>query len=139
MLFLGVGTGLGSAMIFDGLVVPLELAHLPYRKGHTYEEYLGKDGFDRLGKKRWRKHVLDVLVRLKAALVCDYVLLGGGNAKLMRYLPQHVILGDNSNAVKGGIRLWQSPDERKIMFSNVEKAKISEIPRRRSTRLSSRS
>ena len=139
MLFLGVGTGLGSAMIFDGLVVPLELAHLPYRKGHTYEEYLGKDGFDRLGKKRWRKYVLDVLVRLKAALVCDYVLLGGGNAKLMRYLPQHVILGDNSNAVKGGIRLWQSADERKIMFPNVEEGKVREIPRRRSARLSRRS
>lgn len=121
MLFLGVGTGLGSAMIFDGLVVPLELAHLPYRKGRTYEEYLGKDGLDRLGKKRWRKHVLDVIIRLKAALVCDYVLLGGGNAKLMRYLPPHVILGDNSNAVKGGIRLWQSADERKIMFPSEVK------------------
>jgi len=115
MLFLGVGTGLGSAMIYEGVVVPLELAHLPYRKGRTYEEFLGKEGLDGLGKKRWRKSVLDVIVRLKAALICDYVLLGGGNAKLMKYLPPHVILGDNNNAVTGGIRLWQSPDERKIL------------------------
>jgi polyphosphate glucokinase len=116
MLFLGIGTGLGSAIIADGVVVPLELAHLPYRKGCTYEEYLGKQGLDRMGKKRWRKYVIDVLTRFKAALVCDYVLLGGGNAKLMKYLPPHVILGDNSNAVKGGIRLWQSPDERTALL-----------------------
>ncbi|MDE1177211.1 MAG: ROK family protein [Edaphobacter sp.] len=101
MLFLGVGTGLGSAMIAEGLVIPLELAHLPYKKGRTYEEWVGKDGLDRLGKKRWRKSVLDIMVRLKTALICDYILLGGGNAKLMKYLPPHVILGDNGNAVIG--------------------------------------
>lgn len=117
MLFLGVGTGLGSAMITEGVVVPLELAHLPYRKGKTYEEFVGKEGLDELGKKRWRKAVIDIIARLKAALVCDYVLLGGGNAKLMKYLPHHVILGDNSNAVTGGIRLWQSADERQVMFA----------------------
>lgn len=122
MLFLGVGTGLGSAMIFEGFVVPLELAHLPYRKGRTYEECVGKDGLDALGKKRWRKAVLDIIGRLKAALICDYVLLGGGNSKLMKYLPPHVILGDNSNAVKGGIRLWQSPEERKVLFVNIKEA-----------------
>lgn len=117
MLFLGTGTGLGSAMIFEGVVVPLELAHLPYKKGRTYEEYLGKDGLERRGKKAWRKSVLDVMARLKAALVCDYVLLGGGNAKLMKHLPSHVIVGDNSNAVTGGIRLWDTPDERKVLVA----------------------
>lgn len=117
MLFLGTGTGLGSAMIFEGVVVPLELAHLPYKKGCTYEEYLGKEGLDQHGKKEWRKSVLDVIARLKAALVCDYVLLGGGNAKLMKDLPAHVILGDNSNAVLGGIRLWDTPNERKVLVA----------------------
>ena len=109
MLFLGTGTGLGSAMIFDGTVVPLELAHLPYKKGRTYEEYIGLEGLERRGKKRWRKSVLDIIVLLQAGLVCDYVLLGGGNAKLMKKLPDHVILGANENAVLGGLKLWESP------------------------------
>jgi polyphosphate glucokinase len=107
MLFLGTGTGLGSAMIFDGVVVPLELAHLPYKKGRTYEEWIGLAGLQRQGKKRWRKSVIDIIERLQAALVCDSVLLGGGNAKLMKNLPVHVILGANSNAIDGGIKLWQ--------------------------------
>jgi polyphosphate glucokinase len=115
MLFLGTGTGLGSAMIFDGLVVPLELAHLPYKKGRTYEEYIGLAGLELRGKSRWRKSVLDIIARLQAALVCEYVLLGGGNAKLMKDLPPHVILGANSNAIDGGIRLWQNPEELKIL------------------------
>jgi polyphosphate glucokinase len=114
MLFLGTGTGLGSAMVFDGVVIPLELAHLPYKKGRTYEEYIGLAGLQLRGKKRWRKSVLDIIARLQAALICDYVLLGGGNAKLMKNLPAHVILGANSNAVEGGLRLWQNPDELKI-------------------------
>lgn len=117
MLFLGTGTGLGSAMVFDGVVIPLELAHLPYRKGLTYEEYVGLAGLERLGKKRWRRYVLDVIALLQAALICDYVLLGGGNSKYMKNLPPHVILGSNSNAVEGGIRLWQSPDELKILVN----------------------
>ena len=107
MLFLGTGTGLGSAMIFDGIVIPLELAHLPYRKGFTYEEYIGLAGLERLGKKRWRKSVLDIISRLQAAFICDNVLLGGGNAKLMKDLPAHVVLGANSNAIDGGIKLWE--------------------------------
>jgi polyphosphate glucokinase len=106
MLFLGTGTGLGSALIFDGTVVPLELAHLPYRKGRTYEEYIGLAGLERRGKKRWRRSVLDVIERLKAAFICDYVLLGGGNAKLMRDLPPHVIVGANENAIRGGLEIW---------------------------------
>jgi polyphosphate glucokinase len=107
MLFLGIGTGLGSAMIFDGVVIPLELAHLPYKKGRTYEEYVGLAGLQRRGEERWRKSVLDIVERLRAGLVCDSVLLGGGNAKLMKDLPSHVILGANSNAIDGGIKLWQ--------------------------------
>jgi polyphosphate glucokinase len=110
MLFLGTGTGLGSAMIFDGLVVPLELAHLPYKNGRTYEEYIGVAGLERRGKKRWHKSVLDIACRLRAALVCDYVLLGGGNAKLMKELPEGIILGANSNAIDGGIKLWEQPE-----------------------------
>lgn len=109
MLFLGTGTGLGSAMIFDGIVVPLELAHLPYKKGLTYEEYIGVAGLERRGKKRWHKSVLDIATRLRAALVCDYVLLGGGNAKLMKELPEGIILGANSNATDGGLKLWEQP------------------------------
>lgn len=108
MLFLGTGTGLGSAMIFDGMVVPLELAHLPYKKGKTYEEYIGLVGLESRGKSKWRKSVLDILDRLQAAMVCDYVLLGGGNAKLMKDLPAGVILGANSNAIEGGLKLWDT-------------------------------
>lgn len=107
MLFLGIGTGLGSAMIFDGVVIPLELAHLPYKKGRTYEEYVGLAGLERRGVERWQKSVLDIIQRLQAALICDSVLLGGGNAKLMKDLPSYVVLGSNSNAIEGGIKLWQ--------------------------------
>lgn len=107
MLFLGIGTGLGSAMVFDGVVIPLELAHLPYKKGRTYEDYVGLAGLELRGVKRWRRSVLDVIERLQAALICDSVLLGGGNAKLMKNLPSHVILGANSNAIDGGIKLWE--------------------------------
>lgn len=107
MLFLGTGTGLGSAMVLDGVVVPLELAHLPYKKGRTYEEYIGVEGLEKRGKKKWRKSVLDITERLKAAMVCDCVLLGGGNAKLMKNLPAHVVVGANSNAILGGFRLWE--------------------------------
>ena len=109
MLFLGVGTGLGSAFIYNGAVIPLELAHLPYKKGFTYEEYIGLAGLQRRGKKRWRKSVLDIVVRLRSAFIADYVLLGGGNAKLMKNLPQGVILGANENAVQGGFKLWDTP------------------------------
>jgi len=129
MLFLGTGTGLGSAMIFDGVVVPLELAHLPYKNGYTYEEYIGLEGLERRGKKRWRKSVLDIISRLQAALICDYVLLGGGNAKYIKNLPPHVILGSNTNAIEGGIRLWQNPDELKVL-AVPDKAGGSVSPRR---------
>jgi polyphosphate glucokinase len=109
MLFLGTGTGLGSAFVQDGIVVPLELAHLPYKKGRTYEEYIGLAGLQRRGKKRWRASVLDIVARFRAAFVADYVVLGGGNAKLMRELPEGVVLGANSNAIAGGIAIWNGP------------------------------
>jgi len=106
MLFLGLGTGLGSALIIDGILEPTELAHLPYKKGRTYEDYVGKAGLKRLGKKKWRRHVLDVVTRLKAALEADDVVIGGGNAKLLERLPRGVRLGANENAFLGGYRLW---------------------------------
>jgi hypothetical protein len=86
MLFLGLGTGLGSALIVDGVLEPMELAHLPYKRGRTYEDYVGMRGLKRLGKKKWRQHVFDVVKRLKAALEADYVVLGGGNAKALKKL-----------------------------------------------------
>jgi len=109
MLFLGLGTGLGSAMIVDGLLEPMEVAHLPYKKGYTFEDYLGVRGLQRLGKKKWRRHVAVVVEQLKAALEVDYVVLGGGNAKLLKELPPGARLGDNSTAFIGGFRLWEEP------------------------------
>jgi predicted NBD/HSP70 family sugar kinase len=108
MLFLGLGTGLGSALIIDGVIEPMELAHLPYKKGRTYEEYLGKKGLKRLGKKKWRRHVEDVIERFRAALNVDDVVLGGGNAKLLKTLPKGVRRCTNANAFIGGFRLWNS-------------------------------
>ena len=107
MLFLGLGTGLGSALIADGVLEPMELAHLPYKKGRTYEDYIGLQGLKRLGKKKWRGHVTDVVTRLKAALGADYVVIGGGNAKLLKELPAGARLVTNANAFRGGFRLWQ--------------------------------
>jgi polyphosphate glucokinase len=109
MLFLGLGTGLGSAMISDGFLEPMELAHLGYKKGKTYEDYLGLRGLERLGKKKWRRAVADVVEKLKSALAADYVVLGGGNIKKLKEVPRGARLGNNDNAFKGGFRLWQSP------------------------------
>src|SRR5262249_39792908 len=107
MLFLGLGTGLGSAMIVDGILEPMELAHLPYKKGRTYEDYLGRQALKFLGKKRWRRHVADVVERFKVALEADYIVLGGGNAKKVGKLPPGAHLGANTNAFVGGFRLWE--------------------------------
>ncbi len=107
MLFLGLGTGLGSAMVVDGIVQPMEVGHLPYRKGRTYEDYLGLRGLKRLGKKRWRHHVVVVIEKLKAALEPDDVVIGGGNAKKLAELPVGCRLGDNANAFIGGFQLWK--------------------------------
>jgi polyphosphate glucokinase len=106
MLFLGLGTGLGSTLIVDRIVEPMELGHLPYRKG-TYEDYVGLRGLRRLGKKRWRGHVTDVVERLVAALQPDDVVLGGGNVKILKELPPGCRVGDNANAFKGGVLMWE--------------------------------
>ena len=106
MLFLGLGTGLGSALIVEDVLVPMELAHLPYRRGRSYEDYVGLAGLERLGKKKWRHHVKEVVKQLKAALQADYVVLGGGNARLLKKLPPGTRLGNNVNAFQGGFRLW---------------------------------
>jgi len=111
MLFLGLGTGLGSALVVDGVLEPMELAHLPYKKGKTYEDYVGLRGLEHLGKKKWRKNVVEVVEQLKTALRPDYVVLGGGNAKFMKELPKDTRLGSNDNAFAGGFRLWE--EERK--------------------------
>jgi predicted NBD/HSP70 family sugar kinase len=106
MLFLGLGTGLGTALIVDGVIEPMELAHLPYKHDRTYEEYIGEKGLKRLGKKRWRRHVFEIVDRLRAALEADDVVVGGGNARLLRSLPKGVRLGSNAHAFEGGYRLW---------------------------------
>ena len=106
MLFLGLGTGLGSAMIVDGIVEPMELGPLPYKR-RTFEDYVGVRGYDRLGKKKWRQHVADVIARLMAALEPEYVILGGGNVKKLEELPPGCRVGDNAKAFLGGFRLWE--------------------------------
>jgi polyphosphate glucokinase len=108
MLFIGLGTGLGTALIVDSVLEPMELAHLPYKKHCTYEEYVGKSGLKRLGKKKWRSAVADVVVRLKNALQVEDVVVGGGNAKLLRKLPPGVRVADNAKAFTGGFRLWRN-------------------------------
>jgi polyphosphate glucokinase len=109
MLYLGLGTGLGSALIIDNVIAPLELAHLPYRKGRTFEDYVGQRGLDRLGKRKWRHFVEDVSARLRAAMVADYVVLGGGNVRKLRTMPANCRRGDNSKAFLGGFRMWEEP------------------------------
>jgi hypothetical protein len=106
MLFLGLGTGLGSAMIRDGLLIPLEVAHLPYRGGLSYEEHLGEAGMKRLGKHVWRRHLAKITALFFDAFVIDYIVFGGGNSRHLKKLPTHTRLGNNANAFKGGFRLW---------------------------------
>ncbi|MDP2389133.1 MAG: ROK family protein, partial [Acidobacteriota bacterium] len=105
LLFLGLGTGLGSAMVFEGVLAPMELGHLPYRD-RTFEHYLGARGRRRLGKEKWRRHVVDAVSQLVAALQPDDVVLGGGNVKRLQLLPPGCRAGDNANAFVGGFRLW---------------------------------
>ena len=112
MLFLGLGTGLGTTLIIDGVVAPMELAHLPFKKGRTYEEYLGQAALNKRGKKRWKRHVFEVVAMLKAALVADTVVLGGGNTRLIEKLPAGIRRGTNDRAFAGGYRLW-NPDARR--------------------------
>jgi predicted NBD/HSP70 family sugar kinase len=121
MLFLGLGTGLGSALIADGAVWPMELAHLAYRKG-TLEDYVGLRGLKRLGKKKWRRHVAFVVARMIAALNPDDVVIGGGNAKELKTLPPGCRAGSNANAFLGGFRMWESPDatDQRVAKDGVE-------------------
>jgi polyphosphate glucokinase len=109
MLFLGLGTGLGSAMILDGVLVPMELGHLPYRKGRTFEDYVGIAGLKRLGQKKWKRRVAEVIGDLAAALQPEYIILGGGNVAKLDKLPAKAKRGNNADAFEGGFRLW---DER---------------------------
>ncbi|MBL0176090.1 MAG: ROK family protein [Ignavibacteria bacterium] len=106
MLFLGLGTGLGTAFIVDGALAPLELAHLPYKKGRSFEDYVGRAGLEELGRKKWQQEVHEVVRLLKTAMQADSVVLGGGNAKLLKELPPDARLGANANAFIGGYRLW---------------------------------
>ncbi|MEY3898836.1 MAG: hypothetical protein RLZZ214_4358 [Verrucomicrobiota bacterium] len=122
MLFLGLGTGMGAAMIVDGVLVPMELAHLPYRKRRTYEDYVGLAGLERMGKSKWTKHVKNIVKLLKNAMEADDVVLGGGNAELLKELPEGARLGDNANAFTGGCRLWDKD------FSQVKPAVTLETP-----------
>lgn len=110
MLFLGLGTGLGSAMIIDGLLQPLELGHLGYRK-RTFEDYVGTKALERLGKKRWKHYVFDVVQQLTKAIEPEYVVLGGGNVRELKKLPPKCRRGGNANAFKGGYRLWEEAVE----------------------------
>lgn len=111
MLFLGFGTGLGSALIVDDIVEPMELGHLPYRKG-TYESYVGIRGLEKHGKKKWRRYVADVVERLGAALEPTDIVLGGGNVRLLKEIPAGCRVGDNANAFVGGFRLWEKKGKR---------------------------
>jgi polyphosphate glucokinase len=106
LLFLGLGTGLGSTLIVEGTIIPLELGHLPYRKG-SFEDYVGLRGMERDGKKKWRASVDDVVARLAAALLPDDIVLGGGNTKKLKELPPGCRAGENANAYRGGFRLWE--------------------------------
>jgi polyphosphate glucokinase len=108
MLFLGLGTGLGSAMIVDGVLEPMELGHLPHSKSETFEDRVGAKGLERLGKEKWRREVADVVKQFVAALEPDYVVLGGGNVEKLGRLPRKARLGDNANAFKGGFKLWDT-------------------------------
>jgi polyphosphate glucokinase len=126
MLFLGLGTGLGSAMIADGVIEPMELAHLPYRKA-TFEDYVGIRGLKRLHKKKWRRAVFDVVARLTAALEPDYVVLGGGNVKRLQELPPKCRPGDNANAFLGGFRLWGSADKPPLAPADVSQLGANQL------------
>ncbi len=110
MLFLGLGTGLGNTLVIDGVVVPLELAHLPYTNGKTYEEVVGEAGLKRLGKRKWRRHVNEVVELLSAATNADYTVIGGGNVRFLDELPPKARRGNNANAFRGGFRLWDDAE-----------------------------
>ena len=125
MLFLGLGTGLGSTMIVNGIVEPMELGHLPYRKA-TFEDYVGVRGLEEHGKKKWRRYVADVVQRLVAALEPDHVVLGGGNVKNLHELPRGCVAGDNANAFVGGFRLWEKSPTPAASVPNGKEHQLSQ-------------
>jgi polyphosphate glucokinase len=131
MLFLGLGTGLGSAMIVDGVVAPMELAHLPYKKGRTFEDYVGASALKRMGGKKWRRTVNDVVEQLSTLLEADYVVLGGGNARKLKRLPKNARLGSNDFAFLGGFRLWHHADPSSASASASAPSSASAKSRRR--------
>jgi len=120
MLFLGLGTGLGSALVVDGLLEPMELAHLPYKKGKTFEEYVGTAALKQLGTRKWAKNVFAVVAALKDAVQAEYVVIGGGNAKSLEALPPGAMLGRNEYARRGGLRLWALRARPKALAVAVE-------------------
>lgn len=128
MLFLGLGTGLGSALVVDGIVEPMELGHLPYKKA-TFEDYVGIRGLEKCGKKKWRRLVADVVERLTAAIEPDDVVLGGGNVRKLKSLPSGSRAGDNANAFLGGFRLWEKSDAWKRSTPPNRSAKQGTAPR----------
>ena len=130
MLFLGLGTGLGSTMIVNGIVEPMELAHLPYKKG-TYEDYTGERSLEKRGKKKWRRHVADVVERLATALEPDDVVLGGGNVKNLKELPKGSRAGNNDNAFLGAFRLWEKGANQR----RSPRAKTRKTKKRKNSRL----
>jgi polyphosphate glucokinase len=125
MLFLGLGTGLGSTMIVDGIVEPMELGHLPYKKA-TYEDYVGRAGLERHGKKKWRRHVADVVARLITALEPDETVIGGGNVRKLKALPPHCRAGDNADAFRGGFRLWRKENAARHAGELVRNSRLEE-------------
>jgi polyphosphate glucokinase len=126
MLFLGLGTGLGSTLIADGILEPMELGHLPYKKG-TYEDYVGVRGLRQFGKTKWRQHVADVVARLIAALEPTDVVIGGGNVSKLKEMPPGCTAGDNSNAFTGGFRMWEGEDRRAFANGRVYDVETPEI------------
>jgi polyphosphate glucokinase len=112
MLFLGLGTGLGATLVASEVILPLEVAHMPFRDGMSYEDFVGKRGYERMGKQAWRNAVIEVAAILRAGLIADYVVFGGGNAKRMKEIPDWCRLGANENAFKGGANMWQHDDLR---------------------------
>jgi polyphosphate glucokinase len=132
MLFLGLGTGLGGTLIVDGVIEPMELGHMPYRNGRSYEDYVGERGRARLGTKKWRKVVRDVVDQLSKVLEVDYVIVGGGNAKRLKNLLENERLGDNNNAFAGGLRLWESSGHPLRIAAGRRSARV--LPKKRNAR-----
>jgi polyphosphate glucokinase len=127
MLFLGLGSGLGSAIVIDGVVGPMELGHLPYKNGKTFEEYVGAAALKRLGRKKWQRHVAEAVTLLRDALEPEYVVLGGGNVGKLKQVPPDIRLGDNRKAFVGGFRLWDGSVKTPTRVSGQEKNHIRSL------------